>query len=200
VPAVHPASAPAVADFNPYVPEIFDSDDQFFKFKWYTFSQRQLDYLASREFDEEQFRKYLLTKWPIEKLTEYARDTPQERLPRKVGYNAGRFLTIEVYKGLKHKFESLEVTVFDQYGHSIALHQQHHSNADGTRDEIKRWAWLISMKKGKKVWFIQSELPNREFDKQKEEQPTSCQTATKPADKDHAEVESQTPTPKEPTR
>ena len=167
VPAANPAHAQAVVEFNPYVPEDFASDDQFFKFKWYTFSQRQLEYVASMEFDEERFGGYLRTKWSIQKLTEYARNTPQGRLPMKVGYNAGRSFNIDVYRGLKHEFDSLEVYVFDQYGHSIAPHQEHHSNADGTRDEIKRWAWLISMKKGKKSWSIQSALPNREFDKQK---------------------------------
>lgn len=200
VPAANPAHAQAVVEFNPYVPEDFSSDDQFFKFKWYTFSQRQLAFMASMEFDEERFRKYLRAKWPIQKLTEYARNTPQERLPRKVGYNAGSTFKTDVYQGLKHGFDSLDVFVFDQYGHSIAPHQEHHSNADGTRDEIKRWAWLISMKKGKKIWSIQCELPNREFDKQKAGQPGAGQPAAQPRDEAPVKDQPTPPTPKDAPR
>lgn len=155
----------AAKKFDAYIPEVFTADDDTFDFKWYRFSQRQLDYIASRSFDEEKFAKFLKKKWPIEKLQEYAKKTPQSRLPSKVGYGGGRFFTVHIYGESEHEFDSISVTVFDQYQNSIALDQLHHSNKDGTRDEIKRWGWLISMKKGRKSWSIQAELPNHLFDK-----------------------------------
>ena len=156
---------PVKKDFTPYIPEIFAGNDQHSGFKDYEFSQRQLDYIASRSFDQKKFTNYLKKKWSIEKLTEYTKKTPHSRLPNKVGYNAAKFIDVDVYKGTKHRFDSLQVTVYDQYGHLITPEQRYSSNKDGTIDEIKRWAWSLSIEKGRKSWSIQSELPNQRFDK-----------------------------------
>ena len=164
---VDPDKAEVVENFHPYVPEKFSHMDRDFQVKCFTFSQRQLDYVAARDFDEERFVRYLLATWPIEKLTEFTEDTPQERLPRKVGRNAARHLEIDVYQGLKHKFDSVSVIVEDQFGYSIRADQSFRADADGTIDEVVRWSWVICVKKGRKVWHLQGELPNRKFDKKR---------------------------------
>jgi hypothetical protein len=152
-----PAQAPLDArkenvklNINPYVPEQLNGVDPNFKVNSYIFSQRQLDYVASREFDEEKFIKYLVTKWPIEEIIEYTRNTRQERLPRKVGRNAGKYLEINVYQGAKHPFDSVIVSVADQYGCTIAPNKSFHADSEGKVHEIARWSWVITVHKGRK--------------------------------------------------
>jgi hypothetical protein len=164
---VDPDKAEVAENFHPYVPETFSHMDRDFHVKCFTFSQRQLDYVAARDFDEDRFTRYLLATWPIEKLTEFTKDTPQERLPRKVGCNAGRYLEIDVYQNQKHKFDSVSVSVADQYGYSILADRSFRADADGTINEVLRWSWVICVKKGRKVWHLEGDLPNLKFEKKR---------------------------------
>ena len=113
----------------------------------------------------------------------------------QTGYNGSTCFSVEPYNGLTHRFDSLMVTVFDRYGNSTILNGLH-SDSKGGRNDLKRWAWMISIKKGKKTWSTQALLPNHEFEKKKAEQPGPAQPATQPADKPPVKDQPSPPTSK----
>lgn len=165
-----PATA-AKTTFDPYTPEESAGQEKSIDVKLFKFSKRQLEHIASMEFDQEKFAKHLQAKWTMKKLIEFTKASPRAKNDvGQTGYKAAIFFKVGVYEGIKHDFDSITVTVFDQYGAggSIWPDQSHPAGPNSAKGaEVKRWAWMISINEGKRSWSIQEELPNLQFEKKK---------------------------------
>jgi hypothetical protein len=179
---VRQVDVPVALGFDPYIPEEFDHNDPVLKSKFFRFSKRQRDYMASMEFDEKKFGDYLRTLWPIEKLERQLKNYRPSRLPTQTGYNWATSFSADPYAGLEHKFDTLTVLVFDRSasGTKQGWFGSSFSDSGGSRRDFDRWAWMIVIKKGRIEWSTQSELPNHLFEKKKAEPKRTVQPTTLP--------------------
>ena len=193
---------PVALGFDPYIPEEFDHNDPVLKCKFFRFSDRQRDYIASMDFDDKKFGDYLRALWPIEKLERELQNYRPSRLPMHTGYNWATSFSSDPYAGLKHKFDSLTVLVFDRSasGTKQGWFGTSFSDSGGSRKDFERWAWMIVIKKGRIEWSTQSELPNHLYEKKKAEPPGAGKPATKPADKAPVKDQPSPPTSKDDPR